>query len=290
MERSAGGEIARRRLGTALRGLRERSNIRLDAAARALECSPAKVSRIESGTGTVRVIEVRALLDLYGERDPMRRARLERWASESRSGGWWADDADLTGTLGIDRVQAVETAARCAHIFGTPVFPAMLQTREYAGLHARAHKPELSDDDVQRLIDLRMVRQQALLNPETDFAVVVILDESTLFRDLGSPEVLAAQREWLADLVERFARESRSDLSVQILPRSAPASALSVGPFSIYTPREDDLDPVAVYVEYPHGSTWFVDREAAPLVELFDALSSQALTSQDSVNLLRGAP
>ncbi|MGQ0480016.1 MAG: helix-turn-helix domain-containing protein [Pseudonocardia sp.] len=289
MDRSPGAEVVRRRLGTALRALRERANIRLDAAARMLECSPAKVSRVETGNGPIRAIEVRALLDLYEEHDPDRRARLERWASESKSSGWWADDADLTGALGIDRVQAFETAASRVHVWGTPVFPIILQTRDYAKLHARTVNPQLSDDDLERLIDLRLRRQQALLDPGTDFAVAAVLDESAIRRTLGSPEVLAAQHAWLADLVELFARQGRADLSVLILPQSAPVSALAISPFSIFIPREAELDPVTAFVEYPLGSAWFVDDETAPLVQLFSTISCQALTSQESLTLLRDA-
>ncbi len=77
MARSSGSTVVRRRLGTALRKLREDANIRIEAAARELECSTAKVSRLENGLGPAKKLEVRALLDLYGvtDADPAGRVR-----------------------------------------------------------------------------------------------------------------------------------------------------------------------------------------------------------------------
>jgi hypothetical protein len=83
-DRSSGSAVVRRRLGRALRRLREDANIRIERPARVLECSTAKISRLENGLGPAKAVEVRALLDLYGIDDPEQRARLRR---SRRAGG-----------------------------------------------------------------------------------------------------------------------------------------------------------------------------------------------------------
>lgn len=57
--------ITRRRLGAELRRLRTVSNKTIEQAAEVLECSPAKISRLESGGGVPKVRDVRDLLRLY---------------------------------------------------------------------------------------------------------------------------------------------------------------------------------------------------------------------------------
>lgn len=63
-----GSTVPRRQLGRALRDLRTEAGITLDAAAEALECSRQKVWRIESGLGSMRGVDVRAMCELYGRR------------------------------------------------------------------------------------------------------------------------------------------------------------------------------------------------------------------------------
>jgi transcriptional regulator with XRE-family HTH domain len=59
-------EAKRRALGAELRRLRTAAGLHLDDAARILECTPAKISRIETGGCDIRPKELRELLDGYG--------------------------------------------------------------------------------------------------------------------------------------------------------------------------------------------------------------------------------
>ena len=86
--RSPGSRAARHRLGTGLKRLREQANLRLDAAAHELECSIAKISRLENGLGPAKLWDVRILLDLYGLETPPRGSNSNSGpATASRSGG-----------------------------------------------------------------------------------------------------------------------------------------------------------------------------------------------------------
>jgi hypothetical protein len=272
-----------------LRELREQANVRIEAAARALECSTAKISRLEHGLGPAKALEVRALLDLYGELDPARRARFEAWAAESKSTGWWESDADVIDDE-LDRYVAFETEATRVRSYCTPVLPVILQSGDYALAHARATNPGLSDADVVRMVGLRQQRQNALLDRGVDFTLELILDECALRRAVGSVSVLRKQMAWLADLMDEFDRDGRNDLSLRVLPFSAGLHGRAVSAFSIFTPREATFDPLVAHVEATMGSSWYESpQDVARLVELFDGLSSLSLTSRESRDLLRGA-
>jgi Domain of unknown function (DUF5753)/Helix-turn-helix domain len=287
-DRSSGSTVVRRRLGRALRQLREDANIRIERAARELECSTAKVSRLENGLGPARTVEVRALLDLYGLRDPGRRAQFVKWAAGTKSSGWWESDSDLTSE-NLDRVLAVETESVGIRTYCTPVFPAILQSPEYALAHVRAWSPELSQTDAERLVGMRQARQAALLDRETELRYDAVIDEGAVRRQVGSPQILADQLNWLADLLDRRAAEGRDDVSVRILPFTAGVPGRAMGSFVLFTPRDVDLDPVYALVEGTGGDNWFeAEDDVAPLQALFDQLKSLSLTPHASREFLRG--
>ena len=225
--RSSGPTVARRRLGTALRDLREKANIRLDAAARELECSPAKISRLENGHGFARAADVHALLDLYqnrlfetGYRDPALRSKFDSWLAQTKSARWWESVADLLDD-DEDRLLAIETEAVRLHIFHTVMVPPILQTENYARAHLQAKRPSLSRPDVDRLIALQQARQQPFLNARNNLSLSVILDEAAVRRRVGSTETLSAQLAWLTSVLDQQKDRARGQIELQILPFSA---------------------------------------------------------------------
>jgi transcriptional regulator with XRE-family HTH domain len=285
--RSSGPTVVRRRLGRALRELREDANVRIERAARELECSTAKISRLENGLGPAKLVELRALLDLYGLDDPARRAQFEKWASGTKSSGWWEADSDLTDD-DFDRLLAVETEAVELRTYCTPVFPAILQTPAYALAHIEAWVPGLSSEDAERFVGLRLARRAALLDPGTELRLDAVIDEGAVRRQVGSPAVHAEQLAWLVDLLDRLATEGRDDVSLRILPFSAGVPAQAMSAFMLFTPRDVDLDPVVAFVEGTDGNAWYdTADEVAHLESLFDRLKSVSLTPHASLEFLR---
>jgi transcriptional regulator with XRE-family HTH domain len=288
-DRSSGSAVVRRRLGRALRQLREDANIRIERAARELECSTAKISRLENGLGPAKTVEVRALLDLYGLHDPDRRARFERWAAQTKSSGWWEADSDLT-TENLARTLAVETEAVGIRTYCTPVFPTVLQTPEYALAHVRAWAPELSRSDAERMVDMRLARQAAVLGRETELRYDAVIDEGAVRRQVGSPKILADQLGWLADLLDRREAEGRDDISVRVLPFTAGVPGRALSSFAIFTPRDVEFDPIVAICESTGGEVWYeTSDEIEPLAALFDQLKARALPPRASREVLRRA-
>ncbi|WP_434582313.1 helix-turn-helix domain-containing protein [Carbonactinospora thermoautotrophica] len=58
--------VRRRRVGAELRRIREAAGMTLEDAAKVLECSISKISRMETGHVKARVRDIRELLDAYG--------------------------------------------------------------------------------------------------------------------------------------------------------------------------------------------------------------------------------
>ena len=61
--------VRQKRLGGEMRRLREAAGMNLDQAGEVLDCSPAKISRVENGYPGVRTVDLRLLLDAYGVDD-----------------------------------------------------------------------------------------------------------------------------------------------------------------------------------------------------------------------------
>src|SRR5690242_14264811 len=80
-------EVGRRQLAMDLRRLRASTGRTIDDVARHLECSAAKVSRMETGAVRVALTDLRAVLELYGVGRAERDA-LFALARQSRHRGW----------------------------------------------------------------------------------------------------------------------------------------------------------------------------------------------------------
>lgn len=290
VERKPGQELARRRLGDALRRYRERANIRLDAAASELECSAAKISRLENGLSPAKQWEVRVLLDLYEVAGRADRVRMERWARESKEPGWWEEDvADLLSPLTVDAnlFLAAETEASQLRIWATPVIPAQLQVREYALAHGRVVHPEWSESDLERFAALRARRQEHLLRESDPLRLDAILDEAAVRRGVGGRETHRAQLRWLADTLDAAAAAGRNNLQVRVFPFVAGVPSHAMTSFTIIEPSQPELDRPMILLENTLSASWARAEDVEQLSSVFGELAADALDQESSRRLIR---
>lgn len=282
-DRSPGSRAARHRLGTGLKRLREQANLRLDAAAHELECSIAKISRLENGLGPAKLWDVRILLDLYGLEDPAARQQFEQWARDSKSVGWWEPDADLT-TDDLSRYLSNETDAARVRIFCAPVLPSQLQTADYARAHIAALHPDWPAEDVDRFVDLRMARRDAILRADAPPEVEVVVDEGAIRRRVGSRSVHVGALSWLLSTLDDVAGSDRPALTFRIVPFSAgPSRAVST--FTIFEPRHPELDSATAHSEDAFGERW-MEVELDSLKTIFSEVKDLALDASSSRAML----
>jgi uncharacterized protein DUF5753/helix-turn-helix protein len=284
-ERSPGSRAARHRLGTGLKRLREQADLRLDAAAQELECSIAKISRLENGLGPAKLWDVRILLDLYGVRDKSTRRQFEEWARDSKSTGWWEPDADLTSD-DLSRYLSTETVAARLRIFCAQWLPSQLQTADYARAHITALHPDWPAHDVDRFVNLRIARQEALLRADVTPDVEVVVDEAAVRRRVGTLEVHAAALSWLVSTLDDLAAADSHALTFRIVPFAAGPSRAVGGSFTIFEPHQPDLDSATAHSEDTFGERWVDLDELDSLNDIFAEVAGLALDPQASRAML----
>jgi transcriptional regulator with XRE-family HTH domain len=265
--------VRRRRLAVELRRLRGLAGKSLDEAAAFLECSPAKVSRIETGQVGARIQDVRDLLDCYDVTGAARDALLDL-VRQSRQRGWWNAYSDL---LSDDLVTYIglEDEATMIRTFETQLVPGLLQTEAYSRA-LMAIRRDTPLDDIDRGWQVRQTRQQILARDDPP-QLRAVVDEAVLRRHVGGPEVMAGQYEHLV------AMTGRPNVTVQILPFSAGAHPGASCPFTILG-FDDPADPNGAYTETLTGR-YYIDtaEELGRYVAEFEHLGSLALPPDESV-------
>ncbi|MFB6844718.1 helix-turn-helix domain-containing protein [Streptomyces sp. NPDC056373] len=269
----------RRQLGATMRKLRSRKGLTLEEAGSLVGVSKATVSRYETTAGPVKWLVIDALCREYDATDAERRA-VVNLAKNAKEQGWWNSFADsipesmnLLLTLEDDAVR--ENHFCCVYV------PGLLQTRAYSVALQEANEVPLEPEEIARLVDIRMKRQDLLSRPKP-LHLWAILDESVVRRVVGSPAVMKEQLDRLLE-----ANES-PHVTLQVLPFSKGAHAAALGSFVIIGGPEPALD--VVYVDFHTGSL-FLEKEA----ELeryrlaFEYLRAQALDMEASSALIHRA-
>jgi transcriptional regulator with XRE-family HTH domain len=263
--------MRRRRLAAELQRLRTASHRTLEEVADYLECSPAKISRIENGQVTVRIQDARDLLDLY-DVDGERREILLQMVRQARSKGWWSPYADLLEE-GTQTLLSLEDEASVILIYETNLVTALLQTRDYAWEMLSAWN-DVGLDLIQRKVELRMERQHVLERTEAP-RLEVVLDESSLRRLVGSSEVMCEQYRRLMTVADQ------PRVTLRVLPFGAGSHQAMGFPFHIFEFAGDD--PHIVFVELLSGSQYFESAEEVGRYRAaFNQVSDRSLDRAES--------
>ncbi len=272
-----GPTVRRRRLGSELRRLREARAIKLEEVADQLGLAASTLSRIETGKAPTKTAYLTALLEMYGVTDAGQRQVLVDMAREGHRKGWWAVYDDVLPT-GFGIYVGLEAEATGLRIYETQVVSGLLQTPDYARAVLREVHKKDSPDQLQRLAELRLKRQE-VLDREDPPDLWLILDETVVRRPIGGPEVMAGQ---LKHLVEA---SQWPNVTLQVLPFSSGAHPALMGPFTILEFPERG-DPDVVYFDSWGGPIYLEkDKEVRTCTEAFDRLRAAALSPGDSADL-----
>jgi transcriptional regulator with XRE-family HTH domain len=228
--------LRRRQVGTRLRQLREASGRSLADVAAYLDCSAAKVSRIETGRLLARVPDVRNMLDLYQVDQPARDELLDL-VRESREKGWWQSYSDVVDEV-YGQSLGYEDSASEIWSYDQYVINGLLQTREFAYAVA-ANRLDVPDPHVDRNVEVRMIRQ-AILDRREPPRLFFVLDESVLQRLAAIGGTVGRhQVDHLLNLADR------PNITIQVQPYSVGITVhLS---FTVYS-FPDPTEPRVVYL------------------------------------------
>ncbi|MFB7594890.1 helix-turn-helix domain-containing protein [Streptomyces sp. NPDC056160] len=269
----------RRQLGATLRKLRARKGMTLEEAGRLVGVSKATVSRYETQAGPVKWIVVDALCREYGATDAEREA-VVRLAKDAKQQGWWSSFADSIPES-MNLLLTLEDEAVHENHFSCVYVPGLLQTRAYTTALQKANEIRLDPAEIERLVDIRMKRQEILTRPKP-LRMWAILDESVIRRVVGSAEIMKEQLDRLLE-----ANES-SHIRLQVLPFSKGAHAAALGSFVIIGGTESPLD--VAYVDFHTGSLFLEKDEELERYRLaFEYLRAQALDVEASSAMIQRA-
>jgi transcriptional regulator with XRE-family HTH domain len=276
---TAGGRsplMRRRRLAAELHRLRTTSHRTLEEVADHLECSPAKISRIENGQVAVRIQDARELLDFYDVDEALRISLLDM-VRQARGKGWWSEYADLLDESD-QTLLSLEDEASSILVYETNVVTALLQTHSYAW-ELISSRTDSRLDLVQRRADLRSARQR-ILDRANAPRLKVVLDEASLRRVVRAGDIMREQYERLRDAA------ARPNIELQVLPFEAGPHQAMGFPFQIFEFIDDD--PHLVYVELLSGGQLLESAEEIGRYRAaFNQVSKLALPVQESQDFLR---
>lgn len=266
----------RRQLGAMMRKLRARKGLTLEEAGRLVGASKATISRYETQAGPVKWLVVDALCREYGATDAERTA-VVGLAKDAKQQGWWSSFADSIPESMNLLLTLEDEAVREDH-FSCVYVPGLLQTRGYSTALQQANEVRLAPTEIERLVDIRMKRQEILTRPKPP-RLWAILDESVIRRVVGSPDIM---KEQLGRLLE--ATES-TNVTLQVLPFSKGAHGAALGSFVIIGGSEPTLD--VVYVDFHTGSLFLEKDEELERYRLaFEYLRAQALDMEASSSMI----
>lgn len=272
----AGSPTARRRrLAIELKRLREESRLTCSQVGKELDWSSSKVNRMETGQGRIQPSDVDALCRFYGTADELRDL-LKSLAKESKTKGWWHGHSDAIPAW-FSVYVGLEQAVSELHTYQAEFIPGLLQTDEYASELSRAWVDHTTED-IERMVDVRM-RRQELLTSESAPDLWAVIHESALLHTVGTRQVMTRQLERMLEI------QKLRNVTVQVLPFDAGAYP-TTGSFTILGfPVQEDPDVVyregltdSVYLEEPKDVTLYT--------KAFDHLRALALSPQRSVWLI----
>jgi len=266
--------IRRRELGALLRQLRADHGMTAEDVTARLLFSPTKLSRIETGQSGASPRDIRDLCVLYEVTDSAQREHLMALAREGKQRGWWQDyDLPYATYVGL------EAEAVSIHDYQSGSVPGLLQTEEYARAMLVAGVPPFSTQELEQRVHARLTRQ-ALLKQESGLRYHAVLDEAALHRQVGGPQVMRAQLNYVAESAQL------QNVTVQVIPFEAGAHPAMESIFSILKFGQSLVSDI-VYVEGLVGNI-YIERPAdvERYHNIFAHLRLMALNPEDSISLI----
>ncbi|WP_199485303.1 helix-turn-helix domain-containing protein [Actinomadura craniellae] len=260
-----------------LRRLRESVDMTCEEVAARLECSPSKISRMETGRVRIHPRDVRDLLAVY-EVDGRHMDHLVAIAREARERSWWNS---YDGVLSKDYLTYIglEAAATRLCTYEAQIMPGLLQTEEYA--RALMDRDPYARDvhAAEQFVAARLERQRILTSEEpVEFSA--ILDESVIRRVAGGRQGMLHQVEHLLETMRL------PNVEVRVLPFSYGAHHAVAGAFALLE-FPDPADPDIVCIEHLLGGICFESEHEIGLYrQVFDHIHAASLSPDDSFALI----
>lgn len=253
-ERGASGgsapTVLRMILGRRLQERRLSAKVSLDDAARTLRVKPLTIRRLEKAEVALRPLYVEKLLESYGAG----RQEIDEFcalAEQANEPGWWHPYRDVVPGW-FKAYVSLETGAKALRTYEPQYVTGLLQTRAYARACLSGGLAAQRDAELDRRVELRLRRQRLLEQPDPP-TLWVVMEEAVLHREVGGPEVMREQIEYLLEAVEL------PHVSVDVVPFTAGAHVGACAPFTYFRFAEPEL-PDVVYSEMLSAAVYLDQR------------------------------
>jgi transcriptional regulator with XRE-family HTH domain len=277
-----GPTLRRRKLVKELIAARQAAGMNASQLAAEIDLKPSAVSKIEKGTQGLTVRNIKAYARVTGLSKTKTEELLLLAANDDTYYDWLVefrqDMPDWFSWFAL--YPELEQDADQIWNYSSELVPGLVQTSEYAETITRAGYPDISDEAIQRSVELRETRQ-LLLTRENPPKLRFVMNEAVIRRQVGSVEVMSAQVRHLVDFCER------DHVTIQVLPFSAGAHPGMKTGFTLMRFPEgfDDMD--CVYLENNNGGVWQEHSEhVAEYSWTFERQRSLALPPEESATLL----
>ncbi|WP_433890908.1 helix-turn-helix domain-containing protein [Streptomyces sp. CA-111067] len=238
------GEILRRR--------REACGLTEVEAARRTGFSTSKISRLENGLHDFKEADVRRLLSVYQVTDPVDLDGLLEMAQEANERGWWDPWSDVS-TKALQIHVSLEDIAQRIRSYENGQLQGLLQTADYTRALIRANAPGKSRQEIDRIIELRMLRQQRFTQ-SSNATLWCVIDEVTLVRGYGSKAVMQRQLDHLLKLADH------PRIIFHMVEMASLNMPVQIGTTTVFDFENGRL-PDIVYVERSRGGLYLYDPE-----------------------------
>ena len=212
-------------LAATLRRLRHEAGLSGIEAARRAGLSQPTVSRLETGRRVPTPEEVNALCKAYRAPADVRRG-LRDTARDLQAGVTSARIVLQRPRQMQERIARIEQSSALLRSFQPAMLIGLVQTADYA--RAVMSSGKLDRETLEQITEARMSRQ-AILN--TDRRFILVHTEGALRWHVGSPAIMAAQLDHLAELT------GRPNVQLGIIPWERPLTMPARHAFHLYDAR-----------------------------------------------------
>jgi transcriptional regulator with XRE-family HTH domain len=266
-----GSTVVRRQLGRKLKRLREDAKKTIRSVQDAKLFSESKVARIEAGKIPVKVGDVWTLCRFYGVANAETDA-LAALSEGTTSDGWWEEYGDAVPEW-FGLYIGLEGTCDALSYYHPEVIHGLLQTDSYAEAVV-ATDGETDKKVIAHRLRVRRDRKHATLE-RPGRSIRVVLGAGALSLVIGSPEVMAEQREHLRQL------STKEGVEIRVLPWTVGAHPGISGTFTILD-FDDVDDPAVVYLESLMGARYLeTQRQVAEYRRVFALLEKQAMPIEE---------
>jgi transcriptional regulator with XRE-family HTH domain len=171
-----------------------------------------------------------------------------------------------------------QTLAHTIRTWNPTIIPGPLQTADYArAFHeAAGTQPDL----IQKRVDARIDLQERTLNRQpVPVTLLAVMDESVLYRQAGTPEVMRAQLMHLAE------QARRPHIGVQVVPARHSVNAGNVGAFTIASVEDADVLLMETVEDVTTDNRVTIRNALA----IFDKVRLDALSRRETIELITKA-